>query len=55
MTKSQTESEALRFAMRVKSLANRILAEGNSYDCCWHKEYAKDLTTMCDKFLKKIR
>ena len=55
MTKNQIESEALRFAMRVKSAANSILAEGNSYDCCWHREYANDLTTMCNDFLKKIK
>lgn len=55
MTKNKIESEALRFALRVKSTANSILAEGNSYDCCWHKEYANNLTTMCDEFLKKIR
>ena len=55
MTKNQIESEALRFAMRVKAAANSILAEGNSYDCCWHREYANDLTTMCNDFLKKIR
>lgn len=55
MTKSQVESEALRFALRIKSAANSILAEGNSYDCCWHKGYADNLTKMCDDFLKKIR
>ena len=55
MSKNQLESEALRFAMRVKSIANNILAEGNSYDCCWHKSYARDLTNMCDDFLKKIK
>lgn len=55
MTKSQIESEALRFALRVKAIANSILAEGNSYDCCWHKEHADNLTAMCDTFIKKIK
>lgn len=55
MTKNQIESEALRFAIRVKAMAKFILAEGNDFDCYWHRGHANALTSMCDDFLKKIR
>lgn len=43
------------FALRVKSLADSILHEGNDYDMQWHKSYCKQLKELSEEVLKKLK
>lgn len=54
-----TQKDKLRasclFAMRVKSIAESIRADGNDYDMQWHKSYCNELTEASEELLKKLR
>lgn len=55
MTQKDKIRESILFAMRVRSLASSILAEGNDYDMRWHRGYCEQLTNACESILKKLR
>lgn len=40
------------FAMKMKSLASRLMSEGNDYDMSWHKKYANDIQKGAEEILK---
>lgn len=55
MTQRDKIRESIMFALRVKSLADSILHEGNDYDMQWHKSYCKQLKELSEEVLKKLK
>lgn len=55
MTQKDKIREATMFAIRVKSIANNILSEGNDYDNSWHKSYCQTLISISDNLLKTLK
>jgi len=55
MTQKDKILEAILFAVRVKSIADRIKHEGDSYDTQWHKGYCEQLINACESILKKLK
>lgn len=54
MTQKEKINEAVMFAMRVKSIANNIKSDGDSYDMQWHKRYVEQLNNACESIIKKL-
>lgn len=55
MTQKEKIQSSVMFAMRVKSIADDILREGNDYDMQWHKSYCKQLKEVSENILKKLK
>lgn len=55
MTQKDKIREATIFAVRVKSIADSILSEGNDYDVQWHKSYCRQLRESSEALLKQLR
>ena len=51
MTQKDKLNQARMFAIRVRSIASSIKADGNSYDMTWHRGYCEQLIEAADKIL----
>lgn len=55
MTQKEKLNEAMRVAMRVKSIAKSIEFDAKDYDMTWPLQYVKDLNNLADNFLKLFK
>ena len=55
MTKLDKIHQATIFALRMKTTANALRAESQSYDETWACRYATTITEECDKLLKILK
>ena len=55
MTQKEKLNEAMKFAMRIKSIARSLEFDANDYDASWPMYHVKDLNNLADNFLKLFK
>jgi hypothetical protein len=55
MTQKEKLNEAMKVAMRVKSIAKSIEFDARDYDESWPLHHVRDLNNLADNFLKLFK